>query len=364
MIKFVDLNVQYEKYKSEIDAAIAGVISSTAFINGPEVKSLEAELSSFCGAKHSIGCSSGTAALVIPQMAMEIKPGDEIIVPVFTYFASASMISHWGATPVFVDVEPNTFNIDPGKIEGKIGPKTKAIFAVSLYGQTPDLDSIMAIAEKHSLWVLEDGAQSFGAEYKDRRSCNVATVSTTSFFPAKPLGCYGDGGAIFTNDDEMADIMRKLVNHGQNKRYHHKYVGVNGRLDSIQASILRVKLKYFQEEITLRQNAAERYNEMLKDVDKVITPRVMSDRNSTWAQYTIRIPDRNRVRAALQEKGIPTSVHYPMPLNKQEAFAYLNDETEYKVAAELASEVLSLPMHAFITPEEQTEVVDSIKAVL
>ena len=364
MIKFVDLNAQYEKYKSDIDAAIAGVISSAAFINGPEVKSLETELSEFSGAKHSIGCSSGTEALVIPQMAMDIKPGDEIIVPAFTYFASASMVSHWGATPIFVDVEPVTFNIDPEKIEEKISSKTKAIIAVSLYGQTPDLDAIMTIAAKHGLWVLEDGAQSFGAKYKDRRSCNVATVSTTSFFPAKPLGCYGDGGAIFTNDDELAVKMRKLVNHGQDKRYYHKYLGVNSRLDTIQAAILRVKLKYFQDEIILRQKAADRYTAMLKDSADVTTPVVMSDRDSTWAQYTIRVPRRDAVRDALQEKGIPTSVHYPMPLNKQEAFAYLNDNKIYEVAERLSSEVLSLPMHAFISEDEQIQVVDSLKGAL
>jgi UDP-2-acetamido-2-deoxy-ribo-hexuluronate aminotransferase len=357
-MQFVDLKRQYEEYKSEIDEAMQAVIDGTRFINGEEVKLLEAELSEFSGAKHSIGCASGTDALLVPLMAKGVKPGDEIIVPAFTYIATATMVAHWGAKPVFVDVDPVSFNIDPGKIEEKITERTRGIFAVSLYGQPADFQAINAVAEKHGLWVLEDGAQSFGARMGNKRSCDLSHLATTSFFPAKPLGCYGDGGAIFTDDDVTAALMRQLINHGQVKRYYHKHVGINGRLDTIQAAVLRVKLRHFQREIELRQAAASYYSEQLKDM--VQTPQIADDRDSTWAQYTIRVPNRDQVRQKLQEQGVPTSVHYPMPLNRQEAFAYLGDDTHYEVAETLASEVLSLPMHAFISREDQNTVIQAL----
>jgi len=364
MIKFADLNQQYEEYKSEIDNAIQGVINSAQFINGDEVKALEADLAEFSGVKHVIACSSGTDALLVPQMAMDIKPRDEIIVPAFTYYASASMVSHWGATPVFVDVDPVTFNIDPEKIEEKITKKTKAIFGVSLYGQTADFDAINRLADKNGLWVLEDGAQSFGAQYKGKRSCNLTKVATTSFFPAKPLGCYGDGGAMFTNDDDLAIKLRQLVNHGQVKRYTHKYVGINGRLDTIQAAILRIKLKYFDNEIEMRQSAADYYTSAFQDSKNIITPEIIPDRSSSWAQYTVRIPNRDEARQKLQVLGIPTSVHYPMPVNRQEAFSFLGDNTHYDNAELLSKEVISLPMHGFISRDDQNQVIEAVKKVV
>jgi len=363
-MKFVDLNMQYELYKNEIDRAIQGVINSSQFINGDEVKALERDLCEFSGNKFAIACSSGTDALVIPQIALNIKPEDEIIVPAFTYFATASMVSHWGATPVFVDIDPVTYNIDPSKIRQKITDKTKAIFAVSLYGQPANYDEINEIASENDLWVLEDGAQSFGAEYKNKKSCNLTHVATTSFFPAKPLGCYGDGGALFTNDEELSIKLRKLINHGQDVRYKHKYIGVNARMDTIQAAILRVKLKYFNDELTKRQEAADYYTKLLDNSSNIVCPQVLEDRTSSWAQYSIKIPNRDIVRKKLHENGIPTSVHYPMPLNRQEAFTYLNDNTHYDVAEETASSIISLPMHAFISKSEQDQVVESLKELL
>jgi UDP-2-acetamido-2-deoxy-ribo-hexuluronate aminotransferase len=361
-MQFADLKRQYEEYRAEIDAAMSAVIEGTRFINGEEVSLLEQELSAFSGAEYSIACSSGTDALLVPLMAKEIEPGDEIIVPAFTYIATGTMVAHWGAKPVFVDVDPVSFNIDPERIEEKITGRTKGIFAVSLYGQPADFQSINAIAEEHGLWVLEDGAQSFGAKLGDRRSCSLSHLATTSFFPAKPLGCFGDGGAIFTDDEETATRMRQLINHGQVKRYYHRYVGINGRMDTIQAAVLRVKLRHFQREIEMRQSAADYYDERLTGM--VRTPVIAPDRDSTWAQYTVRVSDREAVRKNMQEQGVPTSVHYPMPLNRQEAFAYLGDHTHYEVAETLAAEVLSLPMHAFISREDQDQVIHALGRAL
>ncbi|WP_202962977.1 DegT/DnrJ/EryC1/StrS family aminotransferase [Spirochaeta lutea] len=361
-MQFVDLGKQYREYKKEIDQAIQGVLDSTQFINGDEVSSLEAELADFAGVSYAIGCSSGTDALLVPLMAKGVKPGDEILVPAFTYFATASMVSHWGARPVFVDVDPITFNIDPAKIEEKITNKTRGIFAVSLYGQPADFDAINSIAKAHGLWVLEDAAQSFGARSGSKCSCNLSEIATTSFFPAKPLGCYGDGGAMFTNDPDLADLLRKYINHGQSKRYHHRYVGINGRLDTIQAAILRVKLRNFSQEIELRNEAAAYYTKHLQDI--VETPVIIDGNVSSWAQYTIKVENRDKVREVLSTKEIPTSVHYPMPLYKQEAFSYLKDSGPYPVSDSLSTQVLSLPMHAFITRNEQDEVIASIREAI
>jgi len=359
-MEFCDLKKQYHLYKNEIQDEINKVLESSAYINGPAVGELEDGLSSFAGVKHAISCSSGTDALLLPFMAYDIQPGDEIICPAFTFIATASMVAFYKAVPVFVDVDPVTFNIDTSKIEDKITSRTKGIIAVSLYGQMPDMEALKSIAKKHHLWLLEDGAQSYGATYNGSRSCSMSDVATTSFFPAKPLGGYGDGGAVFTNDDELAEKILMMRNHGQEKRYFHKYVGMNGRMDTIQAAVLKIKLRHFEEELKLREDAADRYTEMLEGFD---TPIVAEGRTSSWAQYTIRINNRDRVQSYLAGKGIPTAIHYPMPLPHQEAFKDLpSSEDDYPVSDQLASTVLSLPMHALITEEEQNEVVNALKA--
>lgn len=359
-MKFVDLRKQYLQYQTEIDTAIAGVIETTSFINGPAVKNLEGELSKFVGGSHSIGCSSGTDALIIAMMALDVKPGDEIIIPAFTFIATGETISFLGAKPVFCDVDPITYNLDPVKIQGKITDKTKGIIPVSLYGQCADFDVINDIAEKNNLWVIEDGAQSFGGEYKERKSCSVTDIATTSFFPAKPLGCFGDGGAVFTSDSSLASKMRMILNHGQEKRYHHKYIGINGRLDSIQAAVLSVKLKHFQKEIESRNKIAGLYSSYLEGI--VGLPSVLDHNKSTWAQYTIMVDKRDELREYLASKDIPTAVHYPLPLYSQEAFKYLWENPEnFPVSEALSQKVVSLPMHSFLDETEIEMVSLSIK---
>ena len=358
-MQFCDLHRQYVEYKSEIDAAIAGVIEKTAFINGPDVTALEKELADFSGASNAIACSSGSDAISLSLMGLDVQPGDEVLCPAFTFIATATMISIVGAVPVFVDVDPVTFNLDPEKIEEKITAKTKGIIVVSLYGQCADFDKINNIAEKHGLWVLEDGAQSFGAEYKGKRSCALTKIATTSFFPAKPLGCYGDGGAIFITDPELAEKIKMIRNHGQEKRYYHKMIGVNGRMDTLQAAIIRVKLKHFTKEISERNRVADAYTTALRD--SVDTPVVLPGNLSVWAQYTIRVKERDKVREMLAKDDIPTTVHYPMPLSKQEAFLFLNQGMDFPVSNRLSETVMSLPMHPFLSEEEIGFVAQKIK---
>lgn len=358
-MKFNDLNKQYNTYHEEIDTAIQSVIDSTSFINGGEIQLLENELANFVGVKHAITCSSGTDALLLSLMALNLQAGDEVLCPAFSFIASASMISFLKAKPIFIDVSPVDFNIDTNQIEKRITRKTKGIIAVSLFGQCANFNTINAIAEKHGLWVIEDGAQSFGATYFGEKSCSLTKIATTSFFPAKPLGCYGDGGALFTNDDQLAEKARMLSKHGQTKRYHHKYIGINGRIDTLQAAILRVKLKYFENEIKARQKAANWYNKLLKG--SVLLPEVAANCESVWAQYTIGIENRYELQNKLQNKGIPTTVHYPIILPEQEAFRPIIPANENFEVAQLLSEIaLSLPMHGFITEEEVKFVAQSI----
>lgn len=358
-MQFVDLHAQYAAYKKEIDNAIQEVLDSCKFIKGPQVQQLEEALAEYAGVKHAIGCASGTDALLIPMMAYNVQPGDEVIVPDFTFIATAEMVALWKAVPVFADISPDTYNIDPAAIESLVTEKTVGIIPVSLYGQCADLDEINAIAEKHGLWVIEDAAQSFGAKYKDRKSCSLTDVATTSFFPAKPLGCYGDGGAVFTNTDELAEKMRIILNHGQSQRYHHKYIGINGRLDTIQAAILLVKLKYFDEEIERRNEVADRYSKELSDYFK--TPCIKEENTSTYAQYTIEVKDRDTVRERLKQAGIPTAVHYPMPLHKQEAFFMVKKSTDYPNTDFASDRVLSLPMHPFMSESDISHITDTLK---
>lgn len=360
-INFIDLQAQYRAYKDEIDTQVLEVMSSAQFIGGEKLNTLEKNLSLYTGAKHSIGCSSGTDALLLALMALDIGAGDEVITSPFTFIATAEVIALLGAKAVFVDIDETSYNIDVTKIEDAITERTKAIIPVSLYGQCADMDAINEIASKHKLTVIEDACQSFGATYKGKKSCNLSTLACTSFFPSKPLGAYGDGGAIFTSDDNLASKIRMLLNHGQNERYKHKYIGINGRLDAIQAAVLNVKLKHFDKEEKLREEIGSRYSDLLKDA-AVITPKIAQNSTSVYAQYSIRVKDREAMVAKLSAKGVPTAVHYPLPLHLQEAFKYLGyHEGDFPISEAVSKEIMSLPMSAFLSKEEQDFVVEAIK---
>ncbi|MDG4867882.1 DegT/DnrJ/EryC1/StrS family aminotransferase [Guyparkeria sp. 1SP6A2] len=377
-MQFIDLAAQQARIKDKIDANIQRVLAHGKYILGPEVAELEEKLADFTGAKYCISCANGTDALQIAQMAVGVGPGDEVIVPGFSYIATAETPAVLGAKPVYVDIDPVTYNMDPAKLEAAITPKTRAIIPVSLYGQCADLDEINAIAEKHGIPVIEDGAQSFGATYKGKRSCNLTTIGTTSFFPSKPLGAYGDGGALFTNDEELATKLRQIARHGQDRRYHHLRVGVNSRLDTLQAAILLPKLEILEEELDLRNEAAARYNKLLSATDihgqalterpsetvrafRGKTPVIKEHNTSAWAQYTIRVSDRNAVQSALKEAGIPTAVHYPIPLNKQPA---VSDETVSLPEGDRAAEqVISLPIHPYLSHQDQDHIVAGIVGI-
>jgi UDP-2-acetamido-2-deoxy-ribo-hexuluronate aminotransferase len=350
MIDFIDLKAQQNRIKDKIDVAIQKVLTHGQYILGPEVTELEEKLATYVGAKHCITCANGTDALQIAQMAFGIGFGDEVITPGFTYIATAETVALLGARPVYVDVNPKTYNLDVEKLEAAITPRTKAIIPVSLYGQCADFDAINAIAAKYGIPVIEDAAQSFGATYKGRKSCNLSTVACTSFFPSKPLGCYGDGGAIFTNDDELAKVMRQIARHGQDKRYHHIRVGVNSRLDTIQAAILLPKLEILDDEMQARQKVAEIYNQLFNQAGIHTTPYLESYNTSAWAQYTIQVENRTEVQERLKAQGIPTAVHYPIPLNKQPAVA--NKDVVLSIGDAIAEKVMSLPMHPYMKETE------------
>mgnify|MGYP000456267094 FL=1 len=350
-IDFANLKKQYNQLQPQIEQQIDEVLNTTSFIMGGKVKELEVQLQHFTHAKHAITCSSGTDALLLAMMAMGIQPDDEIITTPFTFIATAETIALMKAKPVFVDIDEATFNIDPSKIEAAITAKTKAIMPVGLYGQPADMDEINAIAKKHNLKVIIDGAQSFGATYKEQSEVHHCDIFTTSFFPAKPLGCYGDGGAVFTNNDDYAERIKMMRVHGQNKRYHHKYIGMGGRLDTIQAAVLLAKLPHYESEIKARQNVANKYNSLLKN--QVTTPPVKEDRTSVWAQYTVRVNNREDLQVKLKDAGIPTAVHYPMPLHLQECFQYLGlNEGDFPIAEQAAREVMSMPMNPFLKNDE------------
>lgn len=358
MIDFIDLKAQQNRIKDKIDAGIQSVLTHGQYILGPEVTELEEKLAAYVGAKYCITCANGTDALQIAQMAFGIGPGDEVITPGFTYIATAETVALLGAKPVYVDVNSKTYNLDVEKLEAAITPKTKAIIPVSLYGQCADFDAINAIATKYNLPVIEDAAQSFGATYKGRKSCNLSTVACTSFFPSKPLGCYGDGGAIFTNDDELAKVIRQIARHGQDRRYHHIRVGMNSRLDTLQAAILLPKLEILDEEMQARQRVAETYTKLFNDAGIDTTPCIEAHNQSAWAQYTIQVENRDDVQVKLKEQGIPTAVHYPIPLNKQPAVA--NANVSLPVGDAIADRVMSLPMHPYLTVEAQEKIVAAL----
>ncbi|HEF8771919.1 TPA: DegT/DnrJ/EryC1/StrS family aminotransferase [Providencia stuartii] len=359
MMQFTDLITQQSRIKDKIDRNIQNVLAHGQYILGPEVSELEEKLATYTGSKYCISVANGTDALQIALMAFNIKQGDEVITPGFTYIATAETVALLGAKPIYVDVDPKTYNIDPAKLEAAITSRTKAIIPVSLYGQCADFDAINSIANKYKIPVIEDAAQSFGALYKGKKSCNLSTIACTSFFPSKPLGCYGDGGAIFTNDDQLALVMRQIARHGQDRRYHHIRVGVNSRLDTLQAAILLPKLEIFTEEIELRNKVAQRYTLLLNDIGITTTPYIEEHNTSVWAQYTIRVKDRNLIQEKLKSIGIPTAVHYPIPLNKQPAVADQN--TQLPIGDEIAEEVMSLPMHPYMTEENIRKVVSSLK---
>lgn len=358
MLNFIDLAVQQQRIKPQIDANIQKVLTHGAYILGPEVAELETKLQEYCGAQYCISVANGTDALQIALMALGVGAGDEVITPGFTYIATAETVALLGAQPVYVDIDEQTYNLDPAKLEAAITPRTKAIIPVSLYGQCADFDAINEIAARYNLPVIEDAAQSFGATYKGRKSCNLTTIACTSFFPSKPLGCYGDGGAVFTNDAELATVIRQIARHGQDRRYHHIRVGVNSRLDTLQAAILLPKLAILEEEMQLRQQVAAWYAEALTAAG-IPAPFVEAHNLSAYAQYTVRVKNRDAVQAALKEAGIPTAVHYPIPLNKQPAVA---SDVVLPIGDKVAGEVMSLPMHPYLTQVQITQIVHALTA--
>jgi UDP-2-acetamido-2-deoxy-ribo-hexuluronate aminotransferase len=366
-IPFVDLKTQYQAIKPQIKARIDAVLEHGQYIMGPEVKELEDKLADFTGAKHCITVASGTEALLISLMALGISQGDEIITTPFTFVATAEAIVLLGAKPVFVDVEPDTCNIDASLIEAKITPQTKAIMPVSLYGQTADMDAINAIAAKHgNMPVIEDAAQSFGATYKGLKSCNLSTIGCTSFFPSKPLGCYGDGGAIFTNNDALAQAMREIRVHGQSQRYVHTRLGVGGRMDTLQCAIVLAKLERFDWEVEQRNSIGQRYTELISSsqIDKgaasITTPTIRHERTSVYAQYTVFAPDREGLQKSLSAAGVPFAVHYPVPLNEQPAYKHLCCPDCTPVAQSLAKKVISLPMGSDLQASVQVSIINQL----
>lgn len=362
MMDFIDLAAQQARIRPQIEARMARVLAHGKYILGPEVDELEERLAAFVGVRHCITCANGTDALQIAQMALGIGPGDEVVTPGFTYIATAETVALLGAKPVYADVDARSYNLDPTRLEAAITSRTRAIIPVSLYGQCADLDAINAIARRHDLPVIEDAAQSFGASTRGRRSGSLTTIACTSFFPSKPLGCYGDGGALFTGDDALAGTLRQIARHGQDRRYHHVRVGVNSRLDTLQAAVLLAKLDVFEDEIALRQNVALRYDRWLPKAGITGTPHVEDGNTSVYAQYTIRVPERSAVQAHLHQAGIPTAVHYPVPLNLQPAVA--DTAAPLPVGDRLAQEVLSLPMHPYLTAASQAAIADAIEAAL
>ena len=354
-MQFIDLKTQGKRVEDKVLERIKAILEHGAYIMGPEVTELENQLAEFVGVEHALAVASGTDALLIALMAIGVGHGDEVITTPFSFFATAEVIALLGAKPVFVDIDPITYNIDAGAIKSAITTKTKAIMPVSLYGQCADFDEINAIAAEYNLPVIEDGAQSFGAKYKGRRSCGVSTIGCTSFFPSKPLGCYGDGGACFTNDAELARRMAEIRTHGQSKRYYHTSLGINGRCDSIQAAILIEKMAIFEEEIQARQIVADRYAKLL--LQHIRKPVVKKDNLSVFAQYTIEVEQREALQEALQKRGIPTAVHYPLGLHEQPIFKDLYaDEKSYPKTERAARRVMSLPMHPYLTEAEQIKI--------
>lgn len=366
-IPFVDLKSQYKALKTSIDSRIHAVLEHGGFVNGPEVAELEHKLSQYTGAKYSLACASGTDALLMPLMALDIGPGDEVITTSFSFIATAETIVLAGATPVFVDIEPDTYNLDVKKVEMAITSKTKAVMPVSLYGQMPDMDELNALAKKHGLFVIEDAAQSFGAEYKGKKSCHSSFIGGTSFFPAKPLGCYGDGGAVFTDDEKLYKIMKEIREHGSESRYYHTRLGINGRLDTIQCAVLLAKMERYDWEIKQRQTIAHKFNQAFSEIKMsgFQIPKLKSDRTSAWAQYTLQVPDRDSFQKKLTAVGIPTSVHYPRIMPDQPWYkAKFPQTSDFPVSRNAALHVISLPMYPDMTQAIQDTIITEVLKAL
>ena len=370
-IPFADLKSQYESYKAEIDKAVLDVMASSMYIMGPEVEKLEKNLASYVGARHALSVSSGTDALLLALMAYGIKEGDEVITTPFTFIATAEVIALVGAKPVFADIDEKTYNLDIEKVKPLINEKTKAIIPVSLYGLPADMDKFYELTKNTNIKLIEDACQSFGATDNGKYSCNYNSLGCTSFFPSKPLGCYGDGGAVFTNDDKEAEILSNLRNHGQVARYKHKYIGINGRLDAMQAAILNVKLAHFKEEIARRIEIGNNYTKKIKEAYKgdaadIITPFIPDGKVSVYAQYSVRVKNREEVTKKLNEAGIPTAIHYPIPLHMQECYAGCGfKEGDLPVSEKVSKEIMSLPMSAFLKDDDQDFIVETLcKTVL
>ncbi len=365
-LPFIDLAAQQAALRPSIERGIETVLRHGQYIMGPEVKQLEERLAQYVGVKHCITASSGTDTLLIAMMALGIGPGDEVITTPFTFIATGEMIALLGARPVFVDIDPRTYNIDPTRIEAAITSKTKAIMPVSLYGQCADMDAINAIAGKHVLPVIEDAAQSFGATYKGRKSCALSTIGSTSFFPSKPLGAYGDGGALFTNDDALAKAMKEIRVHGQDRRYHHPRIGINGRMDTLQAAIVLAKMERFDCEVEQRQKVGAGYTAMLKEIcPEIVVPYIEPHNTSVYAQYTVQAANRDETAKRLNAAGIPTAVHYPVPLHQQPAFQGFGNKTgDFPLAEQAAARVFSLPMGPDMAPRNQTQVANCLRTAL
>ncbi len=364
-MQFIDLSAQQKRIRDKIENGIKRVLDHGQYIMGPEIVELEEKLAIFVEVNHCVSCASGTDALLIALMALNMGTGDEVITVPYTWISTAEVIALLNAKPVFVDIRPDTFNMDPNKIEAAITPRTKAIIPVSIYGQCADMTRINEIATKHNIPVIEDGAQSFGATHHGKKSCSLSLIGCTSFFPSKPLGCYGDGGAVFTNDDEMAEKMRQIRNHGQKVKHQHPLLGINGRLDTLQAAILIEKLNIFPEECRLRWEAGQRYNEFLSRIPEIQVPVIAEGNDSVYAQYTILTDNRKRVSNALKAEGIPSVAYYAVPLHLQGAFADLGHQLgDFPVAEEFASRGLSLPMHPYLSSHDQQEIAAVIRKSL
>lgn len=356
-MEFINLKEQYHRIKNQIHQRIETVLDHGQYILGPEIKELEERLASYVDAKYCIALSSGTDALLIAMMALGIQPGDEVITTPFSFIATAETITLLGAKPVFVDIDESTYHLNPQKLAAAITMRTKAMIPVSLYGQCADMDAINQIAQQHDIPVIEDGAQSFGATYKGKKSCHLSTIGCTSFFPSKPLGCYGDAGACFTDHEELANKMRQIRTHGQNRRYHHSLLGVNGRMDTLQAAILLAKLDLFVDEVAARARIGKRYTELLNNYVK--TPYIQPHNTSVYAQYTIQVAQRDLLQARLKEQGIPTAIHYPLPLHQQPIFSHY-ESLSYPVAEYVSQHVLSLPMHPYLQEDQIQQITQAI----
>lgn len=362
-VPYLDLTHQYQALQPQLDERLQKVLKSGQYVLGPEVEECEARLAEFTGAPYCVSAASGTDAWLMALLAHDVRPGDEVIVPSFSFFATAEVVALIGAVPIFADIDPRSFNIDVKQIEGLIGPKTRGIAPVSLYGQVADMDEIKAIAAKHKIPVMEDAAQSFGALYKGQRSCNLSEFGCTSFFPAKPLGCFGDGGAVFCQNKDHYEALKQIRVHGQSGRYHHTRMGFNCRMDTLQCAVILSKLERYPWEIEQRQRIANSYNEAFSGLDNIMTPLISEDRDSVYAQYTLRVNQREKFQDELKSLGVPTSIHYPKGMHEQPALAVYKPDHALEITETVCHEVISLPLYADMPEDHVGHVIESVKKV-